>query len=60
MKEEEDSFLRTLETGIRLLDTRDGRNAVPPARPSSDGVGSLHVVSTPIGFPLDLTELILP
>lgn len=56
MKEEEDSFLRTLETGIRLLDrvmeeTKvSGKNII-------DGVQAFTLFDT-YGFPLDLTELI--
>ena len=56
MKEEEDSFLRTLETGIRLLDRvmdetkAAGKNVV-------NGVQAFTLFDT-YGFPLDLTELI--
>ena len=56
MKEEEDSFLRTLETGIRLLDRvmeetkASGKNII-------DGVQVFTLFDT-YGFPLDLTELI--
>lgn len=56
MKEEEDSFLRTLETGIRLLDRvmeetkASGKNII-------DGVQAFTLFDT-YGFPLDLTELI--
>ncbi len=56
MKEEEDSFLRTLETGIRLLDgvmqeTKAAHSTVIP------GAKAFTLFDT-YGFPLDLTELI--
>jgi len=57
IKEEEDSFLRTLETGIRLLD-----KSLPPTPSKGGGVLSGKVAFTlydTFGFPLDLTELIL-
>ncbi len=56
MKEEEDSFLRTLETGIRLL---DGVMAETKAKDSDviDGVQAFTLFDT-YGFPLDLTQLI--
>ncbi len=56
MKEEEDSFLRTLETGIRLL---DGVMAETKAKGSDviDGVQAFTLFDT-YGFPLDLTQLI--
>ena len=56
MKEEEDAFLRTLETGIRLLDRvinetkANNKNVI-------DGVQAFTLFDT-YGFPLDLTELI--
>jgi alanyl-tRNA synthetase len=57
MKEEEDSFLRTLETGIRLLDkmTEDAKNAGVKTLRGDDAFALYDTY----GFPLDLTELIL-
>ncbi|MEG1685260.1 MAG: alanine--tRNA ligase [Bacteroides sp.] len=57
IKEEEESFLRTLETGIRLLDKAmadvkaEGKNRIA-------GKDAFTLYDT-FGFPLDLTELIL-
>ncbi|NLX81490.1 MAG: alanine--tRNA ligase, partial [Proteiniphilum sp.] len=57
INEEENSFLRTLETGIRLLDReiashkKDGKNEL-------EGEIAFQLYDT-FGFPLDLTELIL-
>jgi len=57
IKEEEESFLRTLETGIRLLDKvmddskKEGKTEVT-------GKVAFTLYDT-FGFPLDLTELIL-
>ncbi len=56
MKEEEESFLRTLETGIKLLDrVMDETKAA--GRTEIDGVQAFTLFDT-YGFPLDLTELI--
>ncbi len=56
-KEEEDAFLRTLETGMKLIekviaDTKAAGNTVV------DGKEAFTLYDT-FGFPLDLTELIL-
>ena len=57
IKEEEESFLRTLETGIKLLDKvmadskKDGKTEI-------EGKVAFTLYDT-FGFPLDLTELIL-
>lgn len=57
IREEEESFLRTLETGIRLLDKvmdesrKVGKNSI-------SGKDAFTLYDT-YGFPLDLTELIL-
>ena len=57
IKEEEDSFLRTLDNGIRLLD-----NVMAAVRKEGKSVVSgkeAFVLYDTYGFPLDLTELIL-
>jgi len=57
IREEEDSFLRTLETGIKLLD-----NIIEDTKKKKgtevDGNVAFELYDT-FGFPLDLTELIL-
>ena len=56
MKEEEDSFLRTLEKGINLLNgAMDELRA--HGQTELDGVQAFRMFDT-YGFPLDLTELI--
>ena len=56
MKEEEDSFLRTLEKGISMLNgAMDELKA--QGRTQLDGVQAFRLFDT-YGFPLDLTELI--
>lgn len=57
IKEEEESFLRTLETGIKLLDKQI---AETKSKNSTilNGIDAFTLYDT-YGFPLDLTELIL-
>lgn len=57
IKEEEEGFLRTLETGIRLLDKKieDLRSEGKQVLPGEDA----FVLYDTYGFPLDLTALIL-
>jgi len=62
IKEEEDSFLRTLDKGISLLDKamEEVRAAAPEGSTSGyvlDGAKAFRLFDT-YGFPLDLTELI--
>ena len=57
IKEEEESFLRTLETGIRLLD-KTMNDAKAAGKKEISGVDAFTLYDT-FGFPLDLTELIL-
>ena len=56
MKEEEDSFLRTLSNGISLL-TKAMEELKAAGKTELDGVQAFTLFDT-YGFPLDLTELI--
>ena len=56
IKEEEDSFLRTLEKGIQLLNG-DMDELKASAKTQLDGEKAFRLFDT-YGFPLDLTELI--
>lgn len=55
IKEEEDSFLRTLDTGMKLLEKRIQET---PQGQKLNGSDAFELYDT-YGFPLDLTELIL-
>ena len=57
IKEEEEAFLRTLETGIRLLDKTMAETKAT-GKTEISGVDAFTLYDT-FGFPLDLTELIL-
>ena len=57
IKEEAESFLRTLETGIRLLDKKMEETKAA-GKTVLNGVDAFTLYDT-YGFPLDLTELIL-
>ena len=57
IKEEEESFLRTLETGIKLLDKQITETKAKGAT-VLNGLDAFTLYDT-YGFPLDLTELIL-
>ena len=56
MKEEEDSFLRTLDKGISMLD-KAMEQLKAEGKSELDGVQAFRLFDT-YGFPLDLTELI--
>ena len=56
IKEEEDSFLRTLDKGIQLLD-KAMADLKAQGKTELDGVQAFRLFDT-YGFPLDLTELI--
>ena len=55
IRQEEESFLRTLDQGIRLL---EGKLKETPAPQPLSGADAFELYDT-YGFPLDLTELIL-
>ncbi len=57
IKEEEESFLRTLETGIRLLE-KTMADTKAAGKTEISGKDAFTLYDT-FGFPLDLTELIL-
>jgi alanyl-tRNA synthetase len=57
IKEEEDAFLRTLETGIKLLEKQI--REVQSQNGKVVGGNDAFVLYDTYGFPLDLTELIL-
>ncbi len=54
IKEEEEAFLRTLEKGIRLMDTLMAKNS---ATKTISGADAFELYDT-FGFPIDLSELI--
>lgn len=57
IKEEEEAFLRTLETGIHLLDKKMEETKAKGSQTLSGG--DAFTLYDTYGFPLDLTELIL-
>ena len=57
IKEEEESFLRTLDTGIKLLDKQISETKAKNGT-ELNGTDAFTLYDT-FGFPLDLTELIL-
>ena len=57
IKEEEDAFLRTLETGMKMIDGVISK-AKAESQKEIDGAIAFTLYDT-YGFPLDLTELIL-
>ena len=54
IREEEMSFLRTLDRGIRLMDDHIAKNAATKTIPGEDA----FILYDTYGFPIDLTELI--